>query len=291
MPEVDVIRIYREPNGHYAEEVAEEAALADDEDVTVDDLARWSEQFKLSRWSEATDRDRATDESSIADRLILIGWAEAPIDREDVETHRVSYGYDVLPAVNIKVYKTELPKDGEWTVLVDEFREHMDSRLAGLPDASLRELISEFLDRDDIHSYLFSAACNDRFEQAAEDAKETFFADYRNIKVRQEGRQDGWLTISGLPDIERWSPALLTSWHNFQTSCRGLADDVPREMAWRVLADYQEELAGRVVNVTLRMVLSDKDLQEAGEDANEWDWRGMLDLSPGSTLSVEVHKP
>jgi hypothetical protein len=236
----------------------------------------------VTRWAEATpaDVERFNLWSFVADQLILIGWAEAPIARDDVQDHAdMSESH---PAVNVKVRSFELPKGQEWTDLVEEFE--LDSRLAVLPLDELRDLVEAYIEK---HSgdYLFGMVCQDRYEDTAERAKLEFFKDYE-IETWTEGRSGGWFVVGGLPPVEHWGVKQLTEWNLFSKFCADMVADVPRGMAWHVLANCQDELAGRVVRVELTMVLSDADLAEAGDDPEQWDWVEMLDLGVDSTVTA-----
>ena len=90
----------------------------------------------------------------------------------------------------------------------------------------------------------------------------------------------------GLPDVNEWGPDLLKAWKEFTEFCGEQVADIPRAMAWHVLANCEGDLAGRVMRVELAFTLSDADLDSAGNDPDEWDWRGMLDLDEDTELNV-----
>lgn len=245
------------------------------------DLAEFAESHKISRWAAATADDiRWMNQWSYhADELAVIGWVDAPISRDEVQIdyHRGHGHYE--PMVNVKVYDMDLPTGAEFDALLGEHE--LDPRLAGLDGEAIRDLIETYLEN---HDEPFNLACSDHFEHAQEQLKEQFFPDY-NTKAWTAGRSGGWLVVEGLPEVKTWRPELLTKWDEFTKFCAVLVKDIPRAMAWDVLANAQDEIAGRVHVVTLHMVLCDADL-EVGDPVTEWDWDGMLDLSPESTITI-----
>lgn len=284
MPEIEILRVLKNPGTpvtYDVEAASRDLVVADDPDFDLADMVEVGNDHGVTRWAEATPADiEAFDKVSYADQLILVGWAEAPISRDDVDDHADMS--DSHPAVNVKVPSFGLPKGQAWTELVDEFE--LDSRLAALPGDELRDLVEAFLEKDNA-GYIFGMVCQDRYEETAERAKLEFFKDYE-IDTWTEGRSGGWLVVGGLPPVEHWGVKLLTQWHLFSMFCADQVADVPRAMAWHVLANCQDELAGRVVRVELTMVLSDGDLAEAGEDPEQWDWTEMLDLGVDSTVTA-----
>lgn len=274
MPEVDIIHIYEWSGPSYSAETPDGSVLHNqDEDFGVNDLAELGAHYGVTRWAERDDTLPDLDPS-----VVLVGWAEAPITRDDVEQHAEMWR-DPHPAVNVKVYNCDLPKGDAFAEVVSEF--DLDSRLAGLSLDELRSLIDTYIENNS--DTLFNWACERGFEDAEEDAKYNVFPDYP-VKVYSEGRSGGWLVVHGLPPIESWDVKLLTAWHQFETFCKDLVADIPRRMMWDVLANCQDDLAGRVVRVEVSMVLADADL-EAGDPLG-WDWRNMLDLSVDSTINV-----
>lgn len=279
MPEIPTLFIveWNDRSGAwtYSVETIDGELVAEDAIINVQDLVELQRDFNLSRWSEPTEGDGAPRCTA------LVGWAQAPITRDDVER---SYhtGHHGEPMVNIKVRSFDLPKDAAFDELVDEFAADLDPRLARLDRSELRALIERYVEKDE---GIFGFVCEGKFEYAEHHAQTTYFPDY-GVRVFSAGRSGGWAVVEGLPEVNTWSPELLTKWSEFETFCRELADDVPRDMAWNVLANYQDELAGRVVRVELTMVLCDADLEEVGVDPTEWDWRAMLDLGVDSTISV-----
>lgn len=285
MPEIEILRVLKNPGDPVTfdvETASRDAIVDDDPAFGLEAMVEVGDEHGVTRWAEATPADiEAFDKVSfVADQLVLVGWAEAPISRDDVEVHADMS--DPHPAVNVKVQNSDLPKGQEWTDLVDEFE--LDSRLAALPAGELRDVVDAFLGKDG-PGYIFGMVCEDRYEETAERAKLEFFKDYE-IDTWTEGRSGGWFVVGGLPPVEHWGVKLLTQWHLFSMFCAGQVADVPRGMAWHVLANCQDELAGRVVRVEVTMVLSDADLAEAGDDPGQWDWKGMLDLGVDSTVTA-----
>jgi hypothetical protein len=289
MPEVEILRVFHwpgDPATYTADNAAGDEIMSETEesDFGLAELDEIGREFGVTRWSEATDDERAEHEKSsyVADRLLLIGWAEAPITRDDVE-RSYHQGHNGEPMVNVKVQNFDLPKGDAFAELLAEFEGEMDPRLMALPHDELRELIEGFIEKD--WSTFFGMACERGYEEAEEDAKYNCFPD-RKVKVWSAGRSGGWLVVEGLPDVDSWDVKLLTAWSQFSAFCKDAVADVPRAMAWHVLANCQDDLAGRVVRVELTLTLSDDDLDKAGNDPTEWDWQDMLDLNDDSTINV-----
>jgi hypothetical protein len=278
MPEIDIVHVERyssDPLAYAASTPDGSEVWSEDENFNVDSLVELAAEHGVTRWSEHTPDD-GTD---LSDYVVLIGWAEAPITRDDVQRsyHRGQRGE---PMLNVKVYSFDLPKGGAFAELVAEHE--LDSKLARLELSELRTLIEQYLEK---HDWPFGAACESNFEYASDRAKEDFFPSH-NVKVWSAGRSGGWLLVDGLPDVDHWGPDLLTKWHEFAEFCKPLVADIPRASAWLVLANCQDELAERVVRVELTVTLSDDDLEEMGDDPTEWDWDGMLNLGMDSTVEV-----
>lgn len=287
MVEIELLRVFNWPDeGYYAvHDAAGDTIVSDTEDFGLAEMVALGAEHGVTRWSEATDADRKgyDKRSFVAGQLLLVGWAEAPISR-DVVTRSYHQGNRESrpPMVNIKVHDTDLPEGEEFGALVSEF--DLDPRLARLSHDELRTLIDKYIESDD-DGGVFYAACESNFELAESDAKDQYFPGY-NIKVYTEGRSGGWLVVEGLPDVDSWGPDLLTAWHEFEKCCQGLVDDVPRAMAWHVLANSQDQLAERTVTVEVSLTLSDVDLDRLGTDPNTWNLRDLLGLNAESKIHV-----
>lgn len=282
MFEVDVVhvsRVHEFPLTHEASTPDGTVIAYECQNFGVEDLVEIGAERGVTRWAEHT----ADDGVDVPDEVVLIGWAESPIARDEV-TKSYHDGHHGDPMVNIKVHSFELPVGEAFDALVGEFE--LDPRLARLDGTELRTLIDGFIEKDS--EPIFNAACEDHFEFARDQATENFFAKYPNAKVFTAGRSGGWLVVTGLPEVSAWDADLLKNWHEFETFCKGVVDDIPRAMAWQVLANSQDELAGRIVRVQLTITLSDADLDKAGNDPTEWDWRDMLDLDLDS--DVQIHR-
>jgi hypothetical protein len=200
--------------------------------------------------------------------------SKASITYEDVATH---YDRTRLPAVNIKVYNSSLPRGEFFDDIVSEFE--LDHRLTAISSTELRDLVERYLET---HDDIFWNVCESGFEDIVAEGKEIFGS---HVEIYRQGRSGGWAVVEGLPeDLPEWDEILLAKWERFIEVCGTHVDDVPYQLVWSVLAHNQDELAGRVKLVMLRMVLTDEDL-EAGE-VTDWDWRTVLDLSDTSTLQV-----
>lgn len=295
MPEIDILHGYRwagQPlvGGPLTPTVTIETLdgtvvldeLAESE-ANIFDLLRIGQEYGVTRWSERSPDDGL----NLTSEITLIGWGEAPIARDDVQTSYHRSGR--LPMVNVKVHDTDLPSGDAFASLLAEFgfegerEDGIDSRLAALSPDELRYLIEQYLEQDD--GTIFNIACENGFEQAEDDATSNCFPDY-NVKLWTEGRQGGWLVVDGLPPVESWGPDLLRAWSDFEVGCKGLVANIPWLMAWHVLANCQDRLAGRILRIELTLTLSDRDLDKADENPAEWDWSRILDLDLDSTVSA-----
>jgi hypothetical protein len=287
MPEIEILRVFfwpGDPDSYTVDDagsqVMSETEASEFGLVELDNLGR---EYGVTRWSEATDPERRGygEVSYVADKLLLIGWAEAPIARVDVERTYNERNGDRHPKVNIKVRSFTIPDGDAFAELADEFE--LDPTLAALDLTELRARVERHIEKHDADLFYF--ACEDQFEDTRDQAMHRFFPDH-DIKIHTEGRSGGWLVVEGLPNADEWGPKQLGTWKEFVEFCDAQVADVPRVMAWHVLANNQEELAGRVVRVELTLTLSDEDLAEAGDDPTEWDWQDMLDLGEDSTVAV-----
>jgi hypothetical protein len=279
MPEIDVMHVWRvrnEPPAYEATTPDGSLIHTEDENFSVQDLAEIGAEYGVTRWSERG----ADDGLDLDEMVVIVGWADAVIGRDDVQRsyHR---GENGAPMVNIKVQSFELPEGDAFADLLSEFA--LDSKLAALKPADLRTLVERYIEKH--WEPLFEVACEQGYESAADDAKATFFSAYP-VKTHTAGRSGGWLVVEGLPDVDSWEPKLLKAWSEFEAACKAQVEDIPRAMAWSVLANDQDELAGRVVRVELTLTLSDEDLEALGSDPLEWDWRDMLDLGRDSEIDV-----
>lgn len=279
--QVDVVRIWQVRDNPPAYEAATpDGSLihAEDENFRLQDLVEIGTEYGVTRWAEHIPGDGL----GLDQLVVLIGWADAPIARDDVARSYHREGTQP-PMVNVKVHDTELPKDGAFTELVGEFDGELDARLAALRPSELRTLITQFIEQDHADT-IFWTVCEDSFELAKDDAT-TFFPDHP-VVISREGRNGGWLVVDGLPNVDTWGPDLLTAWVGFEAACQAQVADIPRAMAWHVLANYQDGLAGRVVRVALTLTLADEDLYELGNNPSAWDWKTMLGLGSDSTITI-----
>ena len=248
----------------------------------VNELADLQREYELSGWRAPTPDDELPPWP-----VVLIGVSQAPIERGQVE-RSYHQGHQGRPMVEIKVHDTELPTGDEWTALVDEFRSDLDSRLASLTDSDLRDVVMSYIEAE---PDVFGVACERAFDQLTDDVVELLAG--HTPQVWQAGRSGGWLVVGGLPGIETWGPDLLAAWVGIARASRQAVADVPRQMAWEVLANHQPALAGRVVTCTVTITFCDEDLADfAGDphDPTTWNWREKLGLSPGSGITVRCLK-
>jgi hypothetical protein len=280
MPEIDIIHVERyssDPLAYSACTPDGSEVWSGDENFNVESLVELATEYGITRWSEHTPDDGL----GLSEYVVLVGWGEAPISRNDVQ-RSYHQGQNLEPMVNVKVHSFEIPKGEAFAELVSEH--DLDPKLARLDLTDLRTLVEQYLEK---HEWPFEAACESNFEYASDRAKEDFFPDH-NVKVWSAGRSGGWLLVDGLPDVDSWGVGLLTKWNEFAKFCEPLVEDIPRSMAWNVLANAQDQLAGRIVRVELTLTLSDDDLDEMGNDPTEWHWDEMLNLSVDS--EVEARK-
>lgn len=131
--------------------------------------------------------------------------------KADVEFHS-DMGRELLPAVNVKVYRTfydvKFPVDDA-------------------PDDLTLEWIEENVDEERL-SWVWSFVCEGEFEYYADWAKEIFQG--YSISVEQEGRSGGWAVVRGLPDLEDWDAVLLAKWRKFERIGRELARGIPEQV-------------------------------------------------------------
>lgn len=133
-----------------------------------------------------------------------------------VRTHGTGHAYGgrpQLPAVNVKVHGGfEKVTAEQWADIRSQLEagcEHnpLPSTTAATFDADWIESrfdLSKSGPRSEaFYSHWWNFACELGFEDATEDAKALFGDD---VKLSLEGRSGGWLVVTGLPDLERWSP-------------------------------------------------------------------------------------
>lgn len=130
--------------------------------------------------------------------------------KQDVEFHSDSWAHSARPAVNVKIYDFDAPREHEF-----------------YSAAFTREDAEAMLEREE---WLFGAACESKWEDLQSDAEEIF--DHYDVKVWSEGRSGGWAVVDGLPDVEDWDAVLLSKWAKFARYARAQADDVPYTMVW-----------------------------------------------------------
>lgn len=133
--------------------------------------------------------------------------------KADVEFHSDGYR-EGHPAINVKVYKSITP-----AVIADVNRD--------LGYELTEEWVDEQLDNDDQGTWFWSA-CEDEWEYAADYVRE-ILSDY-SLDIYAEGRQGGWMVVTGLPDLEDWDAVLLAKWRKCERVCREIADGIPYQI-------------------------------------------------------------
>ena len=152
--------------------------------------------------------------------------------KTDVQTHRVGYGYNSAPAVNIKLDLYN------WLRRVDR------AEVAYyVGDDEVAEFMAWLDDRYDDDNDPDGTDLWGLAESHAEGEWE-YFADWavehfgRGVRISREGRSGGWMTVEGLDDIERWDAIALGKWRQWERWVRSTIEDFPTGMA--VLAAINE---------------------------------------------------
>ena len=118
--------------------------------------------------------------------------------REDVDTHRLGYGYGRAPAVNVK-NRNHVDAD----VVVHEF---------GCSQATAEKALE----------WAWESACEVFWSMDAPQIVEESFGEY--AKFHSEGRSSGWLVVTNLPPIEEWDAIALGRWRSFENRVRREVD-------------------------------------------------------------------
>ena len=152
--------------------------------------------------------------------------------KDDIEYHRLGYGYATVPAVNVKVdtYITDaMVKD----VAQSDFAYDVDRVVEWW-----RENVE---DDDSLLSDAFSNACEQGWEDLQDAARE-IWNDPR-LRVFSEGRSGGWAYVDSIraDDVEGWDAIELGKWSRFAKTARTIADDIPHGMVWSILANVYPE--------------------------------------------------
>ena len=114
--------------------------------------------------------------------------------REDVQTHRLGYGYGRAPAVNVKSYSF-IPTH----LVTDKF---------GCSEKQAETALR----------YAWESACETFWDMDAPEIVVDVFGKY--VKSWSEGRSGGWLVVEGLPPVDEWDAIMLGKWRSFETRIR-----------------------------------------------------------------------
>lgn len=125
--------------------------------------------------------------------------------REDVQTHRLGYGSDRAPAVNVKNY-AYIPAH----LVTDKF---------GCSEARAETALR----------YAWESACETFWDMDAPQIVEDAFG--KHVKFYSEGRSGGWLVVIGLPPVDEWDAIALGKWRSFEARVR-------REVEYLTSAEY-----------------------------------------------------
>lgn len=139
--------------------------------------------------------------------------------KEDIEFHRLGYGYNSVPAVNVKVHF--------W--LEDAYKLFRKYEPDANPHFTVEWIEQHTPDDDtDYWMHLFSFACESGWEQIQGYAEEIWG---KGVKVYSEGRSGGWAYVDGIDtDVDSWDAIDLARWRRFAKFARAEADDVPYQM-------------------------------------------------------------
>ena len=154
--------------------------------------------------------------------------------RDDVQMHVVGYGYNgygynVLPAVNVKVYAQ----------VTREIVEEVKREQAWEADGPDLEWVESQLERS---PDWFDIACESESEYLREWGREIFAEAGHRVKLWHEGGQGGWIVVDGLPGLEEWDAILLGKWRKFERIAREIADGVPAQMVTLLLFNVWEPM-------------------------------------------------
>jgi hypothetical protein len=146
--------------------------------------------------------------------------------KDDVKTHVTGFSGPRLPAVNVKVYRTE---PHSWPV-------------DGADERMTREWFDSYAESDE-GAWLFNAACESGREDIQYDAEHIF--DGYNVKVWFEGRNGGWAVVDGLPELDEWDAVMLSKWRRFEKWAKDVVEYVPDVMAQLAYFNaWEQEYAG-----------------------------------------------
>lgn len=224
-----------------------------------------------------------------------------PTGPDDIPTRGSLWGANpIRPALNVKVYGSI--RDLTATTFADIGAESNDPIIATMTGKELRDAAMATLESMERRGayWVEGIARELSWSYAQVIAEELFDSLGYNVEVWSDGRSGGWLVVDGLPDPtdeDNWREGddehdrgdwlnIAPVWATFSDRIAELVADFPYQIAWHLIHDADEEVAGRVVDVTLRMVLSDTDMANAGNDPHDWAWRDMLDLDGETTLHV-----
>lgn len=208
------------------------------------------------------------------------------------------------PALNVKVYGSV--RDLPASTFGDIVREYSDDpTLLAMSDEEIREATIAALERmSDRGVYWPEENASGQGWEDAQIAAEDLFGGQYAVKVWADGRSGGWLVVDGLPDPtdeDAWHDEdedhdrgewldIAPVWAEFAGWCAALVADIPYQTAWQLIVNAPEEITGHVVDVTVRMILAPKDVDDSGTDPHGWDWRGMLDVRRETTIHVRDNR-
>lgn len=158
--------------------------------------------------------------------------------KSDIDFH-AEYARERHAAVNVKSYAGYPELRAAVADVLEEFG------LALPAGTDVDDVIDAIELEDSSDGWLTADASDEGFAEACELARETFGDGFG---VYSEGRSSGWLVVHyrgrvEFPEdevLERWNAIDVTRWGRFARTVRALADDQPRRIVWRYLANVAE---------------------------------------------------
>lgn len=133
--------------------------------------------------------------------------------KADIEYHRLGYGYQRVPAVNVKNYDSIQTGYKKWLAW-------------GELDESDTGFNLEWIEAqgEEYQQNVWEHVCEYSWEDLQDFAREIYG---KHVKVYSEGRSGGWAYIDGInTDVDSWDAIEFTQWKRFAKYARETADDI-----------------------------------------------------------------
>lgn len=155
--------------------------------------------------------------------------------KEDIEFHRLGFGYSRTPAVNVKIYET-------WNKAYQRWR-------CDNPDADpnfTEEWIEENISEDRMQG-IWEHVVECGWDELQDKAEEIYG---KHVKVYSEGRSGGWAYIEGInTDTETWDAIEFGMWRSFHKYARATANDIMWQLIDSIyINDWEAAEAERIEN-------------------------------------------